>query len=1382
MSPRVRTFVSLAIAAAAAAGLAGVPLGHLEPPVEGSGRQSGTPTEPSIAHNPRGSEPAGSNEGGLEVRGREARLALPFASHPILYHEGRAPGEPARIAWSDGHWSAQFQPGALSVSTAHDGAAAITIRLAGAEQATPTAVAGPDERVNWYTPGATSASDSWQAAATVRYADVQPGIDLVFSAASSGLKYDLELEPGASLDAFLFVVEGATHMAIRDDGGLEIHAGALSLIDQAPLAEDETHAAVGCAFELRAADAVGFSCPKWNRAHALTIDPLLYSTFVGGQGQDIVRVAVEDGAGGFYLAGDTQSPDFPLANVSSFGGIVDAFAARINSAGTLVYATFFGGDNIDRPGAIALDGAGNLLVAGSTASSNFPVSPGALDTSLNGSADAFVVKINTSTGLVVFSTYLGGAQGDGVQGIAPGPAGSIVLAGSTQSSDFPNTTGAFDRTLGGGADAFVTWLSSDGTTILASTFFGGSGGDGASSMALDSAGNVFITGQTGSTDLPVSAGAYQPSISGTGDAFVARISANGSALLFATYLGGTTQLDNGISIALAANGDVLVAGQTDASTFPTTVGAFDRSYNGGAYDVFIARLDATGSNLLFSTFVGGTGRDDVGGMGVDPGGDIYVAGTTATGDFPTTGAAFDESFNGPGGGFGDAFLVKLSGNGSTLPYSTFIGSSSTDQGYGLVVVANDTAVVFGQTFAADFPTTSSAFDSTFTGFSDGFFVRIDTRVFKIAYDTNPPGFRLTVGGYLLTAPSAVPCAASTNVSIDATDPAPSASQRYVFSSWSDGLPRAHNITCVPGLTLTASFELQYKTSIRSTPVGFNVTVDGLPQVAPLTLWWAAGSVHNISYEGPQYVSADERYVYSSWSDGGSAAHPTLANAPSNLTVALLREFRQTFGALPAENLIEVDGTNQTDGAVLWWQDGSTHAVTARTPQNETPLSRSIFDGWTDGGGPNRSVQTSGPATFEAHFAMEFNVSVATNPPGLVATVDGVNSTGNWSQWVKDGTSISVSVAALQSGANARYLFAQWSDAGASTHAIVVAGPFALVASYSSEWRVELRSEPIAVAITVDGSMVTTPVARWWPDGSRHSISAPPSSPGAALTRYALTGWGSTTMDTLNVSADGPVNLTAFYRIEYRLELLTDRAAAQCDIADCWYAAGSLASFGTANLSAGPPGTRYRFGGWNGDFLGNDLNESILISGPATVTAVWVTQYELTADTEYGSVSGAGWYDAGTAATIRLQQTTVEGPNGTFKFDGWTGASASAGPNVTLGMTGPKHLVAQWGPVVGPPPTSAFPVGLVAIAGAVAALLVVALVVLRRRRASMRSASDATRAGPPAVTTGPGERTANAPPPTAPPAAPARPACPQCSRPIANLAPRCEGCGLALIWD
>jgi hypothetical protein len=306
-----------------------------------------------------------------------------------------------------------------------------------------------------------------------------------------------------------------------------------------------------------------------------------------------------DGAGSAYVTGDTGSSDFPTTE-GAFDTICgteancnddyrDAFVVKVNADGTgLAYATFLGGGNWDAGSAIAVDGADNAYVAGYTQSSEFPTTPGAFDTSLGGDQDAFVVKMNSGGTGLAYATLLGGSSREWGSAIALDGVGIVYVAGETWSSDFPTTAGAFDTSHNGTDDAFVVKVNAGGTGLVYATFLGGSGWDISSAIALDGAGNAYVTGLTRSSDFPTTAGAFDTYYHGGDDAFVVRVNAAGTGLAYATFLGGSLT-DQSHAIAVDGVGNTYVTGFTESPEFPTTAWAFDTSRNGRS-DAFVAKV------------------------------------------------------------------------------------------------------------------------------------------------------------------------------------------------------------------------------------------------------------------------------------------------------------------------------------------------------------------------------------------------------------------------------------------------------------------------------------------------------------------------------------------------------------------------------------------------------------------------------------------------------------------------------------------------------------------------------------------------------------------------------------------------------------------------
>ena len=444
-------------------------------------------------------------------------------------------------------------------------------------------------------------------------------------------------------------------------------------------------------------------------AFVTKLDPsgfLVYSTFLGGGGGEAPTAVAVDGAGNAYVTGLTSSTNFPStagAPRSTYGGgFDDAFVTKLNATGSaLVFSTYLGGAATDLGAGIAVDSAGSAYVTGSTNSTNFPTTAGALDTSFGGGVgdDAFVTKLSaTGTGLA-YSTYLGGAGGDDGAGISVDSPGSAYVTGSTGSDDFPTTASALSTTRHTfGRDAFVTKLNASGSALLYSTYLGGSGQEGGVNgaltpelaLAVDAAGSAYVIGATNSTDFPTTAGALSTRLGGTSDYVVTKLNASGSALVYSTYLGGSggepgeTTTAVHPSIALDSAGRAYVTGSTHSTDFPTTPDALKTSFAGGLTDfsnAFVTILDATGSSIFYSTFLGGSAKDAGAGIAVGADRNAYVTGHTSSADFPSTLSA-QPAF---GGGTHDAFVTVI-GPPSRLSVSGVFPNKGGDTGKISVVI------------------------------------------------------------------------------------------------------------------------------------------------------------------------------------------------------------------------------------------------------------------------------------------------------------------------------------------------------------------------------------------------------------------------------------------------------------------------------------------------------------------------------------------------------------------------------------------------------------------------------------------------------------------------------------------------------------------------
>jgi subtilase family serine protease len=637
---------------------------------------------------------------------------------------------------------------------------------------------------------------------SVIYRNLWNGIDLVYRARSDGVKYEFLVSARADPNLIRFSYQGV--QATRNpDEGITTSTAVGDIHDSKPYSYQADGREVGCSFAERGGGSFGFDCTGWERSEPFVIDPLVYSTFLGGsddnpycgmgQGDEGVSIAV-DAAGNAFIYGATCSTDFPVT-VGAFNTTywirgtphmvqpkctlpcdcpqgawcVDprqAFVAKLNPEGSsLVYATYLGGDRLDVPTSIAIDSAGNAYLTGATISTGlqpgtqaFPTTPGAFDRTLDafslrtGSCwccsivfwEGYLTKLNPQGNGLVYSTFLGADRYEWPWAVTVDSSGYAYVTGETNGTNFPTTFGAYDTTYNGldtDADAFVTKFNQAGNGLVYSTFLGGNGYDFGSSIAVDSSGNAYVAGSTDSTDFPTTLGAYDSTANGYADAFVARFNPNGMKLDYSTLLGGSDR-EWEVSTAIDAGKNVYVSGTTKSPNFPTTPTAFRTTYIGR--EGFVTKLDPTMSSLVYSTFIGGNSdTDTVTAITLDTLGNAYVTGQTYSADFPRTKDAFDTVFSDREG-----FMTKINASGTGLLYSTYLGGSNDiDKGTSIAVDISGIAYVTGVTNSADFPTTPNAFDRTLGNETDAF-------VFKLlpSIVTDPPDLLIASTDIILSPP------------------------------------------------------------------------------------------------------------------------------------------------------------------------------------------------------------------------------------------------------------------------------------------------------------------------------------------------------------------------------------------------------------------------------------------------------------------------------------------------------------------------------------------------------------------------------------------------------------------------------------------------------
>ena len=566
--------------------------------------------------------------------------------------------------------------------------------------------------------------------AKVKYKDVYPGIDLVYYGNQGQLEYDFIVAPGADSKIIKFDIQGADKLEVNARGDLALKTDNAEILQYKPMVYQEDGDAkklLSGHYVLRGEHELGFQVAGYDASRPLIIDPVLvYSTYIGGNSTEFGRGIAIDSAGNAYVAGLTASTDFPTVNRLQPVSVdsEDAFVLKLNSTGSaLVYSTYFGGSGSDDAMGIAVDLAGNAYVTGVSYSTDFPTTPGALGIPLNDSGNAFVTKLNPTGSGFVYSTYLGGSDLDQGHGIAVDLAGNAYVTGFTGSTDFPTTAGAF-QTTNDGQRAFVAKLNLTGSALVYSTYLGGSdGGEVGGGITVDTSGNAYVTGHTGAIDFPT-VNPLQPELKGGVDVFVSKLNPAGTGLVYSTFLGGSGS-DGAAGIAVDSAGNAYVTGSTDSTDFPT-VNAFQAVF-GGNLDAFVAKLNATGSVLVYSTYLGGgsgggsSGGSEVGlGIAVDLAGNAYLTGYTGSTDFPTVNP-LQPVFRGSG----DAFVAKINASGTALVYSTYLGGGSVDPdvGNGIAVDAAGNAYVTGSTSSADFPTVN-AFQAVLGGNLDAFVAKL----------------------------------------------------------------------------------------------------------------------------------------------------------------------------------------------------------------------------------------------------------------------------------------------------------------------------------------------------------------------------------------------------------------------------------------------------------------------------------------------------------------------------------------------------------------------------------------------------------------------------------------------------------------------------------
>jgi hypothetical protein len=587
--------------------------------------------------------------------------------------------------------------------------------------------------------------------AAVRYEDIYPGIDLVFYDGRQQLEFDFVVAPGADPNNIQFTYTGIEAIELDDQGDIRLVLPDGELKQRAPVIYQDVEGirkTIRGAYVFKEPDVLSFEVSNYDAARALVVDPILeYSTYFGGSGQDISRDIAVDNLGNIYIFGDTDSYDFPTfdpiqPNRTAYG---DVFVTKLDPSGAhILFSTYLGGNGVESSWgggpAIAVDADHNVYLTGATNSADFPTTPGVWQPEFAGDPtkhvgqrrrDLFVAKLNTTGDRLLYSTYLGGSDDDIGGGIAVDALGNAYIAGTTKSDDFP-TSNPFQSSLRATVNGVIVKLDATASSLIYSTYLGGSGGEITYSIAIDEAGSAYVGGKTSSSDFPT-LNSFQSSLAGSSDAFVTKLSPSGTSLVYSTYLGGSSKDESVAGMFVDDLGSAYVTGSTRSDDFPT-INALQPK-RGGRVDAFISKIHPDGTSLQYSTYLGGSRNETIYGLSapvVDRMGNAYLTGETQSTNFPTVNA-FQTSLGGISDfGPGDAFVAKLNAQGNGLLYSTYFGGEDGDMGLGIALDKANSAYVVGRTNSDDFPLANPLQASQRNG--DGFVAKISPVVTAIDID------------------------------------------------------------------------------------------------------------------------------------------------------------------------------------------------------------------------------------------------------------------------------------------------------------------------------------------------------------------------------------------------------------------------------------------------------------------------------------------------------------------------------------------------------------------------------------------------------------------------------------------------------------------------
>jgi len=563
---------------------------------------------------------------------------------------------------------------------------------------------------------------------SLTYFNLYTGIDLSYRITDSGIKSEYEVHPGANFRDIRIEYKGAS--CTIENGDIFFNTTAGYFVDGNLLCYQETEEGQRVveteiinennilSYEIETSDL--------NPSASLIIDPLFHSTFLGGSGDENGIDITVDTMDNIYLCGSTSSIDFPTTPGTYNTTNNDIFISKLDSIGNnLLFSTYFGGQARDSVQSIVLDSNDDIYASGSTASMDFPTTQNGSDTTYNGYADIFLIKLSNNGSKLLYSTFIGGRGDDDCRDMTIDSSNVIYLTGETLSDDFPYTPNAFCTTHEGAHDIFLVQFSPFESKLMYSSYYGGTNTEYANSIEIDESRNIYIGGKTDSSDFPTTDGAFSRSLNGLEDAFFLKFSPDFSDLIIASYFGGE-RFESGF-VAPGEDNSIYIVGTTSSGVFPITQNAYQKSIKGsGTSDIFISKLDNQGTILNYSSYIGGNQSDlyysnmvsNI--FNVCPDGSVIVSTITASDDFPVTDDARDKEYN----GYRDIAILRMGVDGSGLLYSTYLGGNDLDIPFSLYSNYMNVIYLVGSTFSGDFPVSVDCFDNGLGGRSDAFLLKM----------------------------------------------------------------------------------------------------------------------------------------------------------------------------------------------------------------------------------------------------------------------------------------------------------------------------------------------------------------------------------------------------------------------------------------------------------------------------------------------------------------------------------------------------------------------------------------------------------------------------------------------------------------------------------